>query len=147
MIVRIVLLLVCAASLMTTGCSSHRACGKNNWTITVGAGGGITGGSSGYVMECEGKVSSWRILQPAKDKEMTSLFELGCDSTSFYKTYLDLIHFDTISYSATGNWTYFVELHEGERTHRVNWSGETGPAQVKNFYDLFVGFVTSRGKH
>jgi len=42
------------------GCSSHCATKDHDWTITLGSGGGFTGGSSGYTIEGSGKVQSWR---------------------------------------------------------------------------------------
>jgi hypothetical protein len=146
--VRVILLTLSLGVVLTTGCSSHRSCaGGQAWTITVGSGGGVTGGSSGYQMDCEGKLSSWQKMQAGATTVETKLLELGCDSAAFYKTYLDLIRFDTISYAKVGNWTYFVEeLRGGEYIHRVSWTGEDGPAHVRNFYDLFIGSVTSRVK-
>lgn len=143
---KIVQFLLLASVLVLFGCSSHRTCYPDDWAIMVGSGGGITGGSSGYTIDHNGKISSWRILQPGKEKEVADLFEVGCDSAAFFRTYLGYIGFDTMKYSEVGNWTSFVELRHGELANRVNWTGEKGAAQVRNFYDLFVGFVTSRGK-
>lgn len=133
--------------ILAGGCSSDKTSGNRNWVITTGSGGGVTGGSSGYSMDRKGQASSWRIVQAGGGKETTKLFELDCDSAKFYKTYLDLIRFDTISFAKTGNWTYFVELAQGEVTHRVSWAGDAGPRLVMSFYDLFTGYITSRTKH
>jgi hypothetical protein len=125
------------------GCSSHKA--SKDWTITIGAGGGITGGSSGFRMDGKGKLESWQIVTPKDAEEKKELFTTECDTSQFFKTYLDFIRFDTIRYVRPSNWTHFVELKAGETVHRVSWGNE-GPMHVQSFYDLFMGFVNSRAK-
>ena len=132
--------------LFLTSCSSHRTCHPDSWVISAGSGGGITGGSSGYDLSCNGKVSSWRILQPGTNREVIEQFELECDSAEFYKTYLDKIKFETIAHAKTGNWTHFVELRRGEQAHRVSWTGEDAPAAVKIFHEMFIGSLNARAK-
>jgi len=139
-------LIVCSFFVFLAGCSSHRACGSTDWVIEVGSGGGITGGSNGYTIESNGKVSAWQIVQASSEKTTKPLFEIACDSVEFYKTYLDLMRFDTINFSKVGNWTSFVELRQGEVAHRVSWTGDSGPLHVESFHDLLVGFITSRVK-
>lgn len=143
---QVVLAGLCVLSLFLSGCSSHRTCHPVTWSISAGSGGGVTGGSSGYDLACDGKVEVWRILQPGTNREVTQEFELECDSAEFYRTYLDKINFETISYAKTGNWTHFVELRRGEHAHRVSWTGDDGPAAVKIFHDMFMGSLNARVK-
>lgn len=137
---KILLSLVCML-LVFAGCSSHKA--SKDWTITVGSGGGITGGSSGFRMNGKGKVESWQIITPRDPEERKELFTTECDTSQFFKTYLDFIGFDTIRYVRPSNWTLFVELKEGETVHRVSWGGD-GPLHVQSFYEMLTGFIKSR---
>jgi hypothetical protein len=127
------------------GCSSHCTTKDHDWTITVGSGGGFTGGSSGYTIEGSGKVRSWRTTSATAEKQMRDMPALEAHDAATLKSYLDAIHFDTITSRRPGNMTLFVELKQPNTTHRVNWSNESSIHELQSFYDFALTYLTSLG--
>lgn len=137
-----------ALVLSMMSCSASKSQKPNpNDIITIGMGGGISGGYSGFRIKRTGEVTAWRQKSPtAKDSDyMTSM--TSPDSVEFFFRYLDEIQFDKLKFEHQGNMSFYVE-RSLPTPHRLTWEDnpEGGPPEASVFYRLVLAY-TSRQLH
>jgi hypothetical protein len=139
-----------ALILSIVGCSSnHNVMSANSWSISMGSGGGITGGTSGYSIEGTGHVTHWSQATPSATKESTGESTIEASDAGLFRRYLERIRFDTISSSTPSNRNLFVELDSAGSVHRVNWgvgvhSTSSGITDLQRFYDFVLSYLAAQ---
>lgn len=148
--IRSLVLLVALTVPIVIGCSGNPGTTHSSaWTITIGSGGGFTGGSSGYIIESSGSVTHWSTASASSAKQSTTEPDIDPSDAAVFKRYLDRVRFDTITSGPSGNMTEFVELVEGSSTHRASWAAgphapNAGLMNLQRFYDFVQSYLASQ---
>lgn len=115
--------------------SSTLAFAEQNWQITTGCSGGITGGGSGFTIISDGKIYQWQApTTTASSKKL--LGEIECGVADALRSKLETISFRGIVFSESSNITCSLTLRESLLEHKVAWP-VGGPFPPQGVMDTF----------
>ena len=122
----------CARSNATTQVADVPA----DFTMTFGQGGGFAGLWSGYVIQADGTVQTWRGAATREDTTAAGMLEPE-DLAALWEEVQESHYFDQ-DVQETGNMTSFIELTANGTTHRTSWVTrieKPTPSPLEQLYD------------
>lgn len=106
--------------------------------ITIGQGGGFTGYYIDYIIYGTGKLEKYT----SKDEKTAVLKPMPVDSVRAWVNRMDQINFEGIVLDQPGNMSYYLELQEPDKTHKVRWGDATPPGDLHNLYNRIWNAVS-----
>lgn len=101
-------------------------------TLIIGSGGGFTGIYRGYRLCSDGRVYGWSA--PAGGRDTGTILFTDADSVAVFFGMIDEMKFQQINYNDVGNMNWYVELQQGEKQHRVQWSTSPPAGAIAEFH-------------
>lgn len=116
-----------------------------NWEITTGCSGGITGGGNGFRVLHDGKLFQWQASTPtAFSKKL--LGEIDREAAKTLHARLEAIAFKDIDFSESSNMTCSLTLREDSMSHQINWP-VSGPFPPQGVVEIFQDIEALGKRH
>lgn len=113
-------------------CATQRGSSKYDY-IRFGAGGGITGYASGFIIKNNGDLFKWsRTVAGNYSEEFVK--RLASKKVNEALDKLKESDFTKISLNDPGNMTYSIEFSQKGKKHEVSWGGSAVPPKVADLY-------------
>ncbi len=135
------LLSITAVLLLLNGCHRQRYTpatfpGKQ---LTFGSGGGFTGQVVEYTLLENGQLFQNNTLT----KEIKPLQRLDWKKRKWAFAEAEKLSLDKLSFNHPGNLYYFIQVKQGESSHRVTWGDPTAttPPALEDFYKQLLSKV------
>ena len=108
--------------------------------LTFGSGGGFTGQVTEYTLLENGQL----FLNNTLTKEIKQVQRLGWKKRKWAFAEAEKLNLDQLSFNHPGNLYYFIQVKQGETSHRVTWGDPTAatPPQLEEFYRQLLSKVT-----
>lgn len=116
---------------------------KASWSVTVGSGGGFTGGGVRYIINSDGQLFRLRTIPT----DSTFLRQLDTKELKSVKKMLDDADLKKNAPQQPGNMTYFIHYQpDKEQTYSAVWGDhrKTTPEQLKKLYKDLLSFINDK---
>ncbi|MBK8911089.1 MAG: hypothetical protein IPM61_07140 [Chlorobi bacterium] len=113
-------------------------------TLIIGSGGGFTGIYRGYRICSDGRVYAWSA--PAGGRDTGIILFTDADSVEGFFRVIDEMKFQQVDYNDPGNMNWYVELQQGEQSHRVQWSTSPPAGAIAEFHRKVSAWAAGHSK-